>query len=935
LVFATYESYDISSNWQQDSLVTYNNTQYSLKLLGNNSKFLSIPNHEMNSNEVWSVFSKINQSAHYIGFGVSDDTNKLIYIFRGSTLLENMEYEIDYQGAFNNSNWNEFLLPIAQDWFSRYDYYPVINKLIFLNKGSGVVYFDEIYNVTDILPQAPLVSFRYNINPESSQMVNFYSQIDNPNPNESYNYYWQFGDSTYSSEQNPVHIYTNSYHSSFKVNLDVKSSNGKWGRYAADLSIENVESLNPVTLSFVGDIMLARRVNTAIAQGYGDLLFEDCRNQFEESDLSIANLESCLSNSNQMHPTKPIKFKGSPQNAAVLQDNFIDIVSLANNHIYDCLYTGIFDTQSALDNYNIRYSGAGVNEYEASQPIIVNKNGKSLAFLCSSDRNGSYNNYQPFLQAAYNKSGFYNLQPSSLRYQLKNTNNISDFQIALLHSGSEYSLQPGQDYDKTDSSDEDYDDMAPKIDYPHLWDMDLRHFAIDNGADLLINHHSHIVQGFEMYNGKLIAHSLGNFIFDLDRLDTRFSVILNAELHNEGFKSYQIIPFFINNITPKRLNGFAAEKFLNYLQRKSNELNTLLLFDPVNYSAKVIEHPEDFVNSDSTYEKIVSFPGNSNLSNLIFTKKFGDFLKFNNIPNPDLYNYRLGNSTVFFSDFEDPAFNIWSFSDNDISYSTENPFNGNYSIRMNNFNNYAKSVSSTLPFRILSNNPKSVTLSYKTNLINTFSVTVSYQNISNNSTISEESFNLSATPNSWNTVVLDLNPDYEASAYSIKIQAVSSNPDAYICIDCFDVIDWSDWISDFSIEQKIPNPYSYVQIKRNGGNNTIMTELTEAVLIKEVVSSNDNCITQPVQRVFNYPNPFNPETNIRFDLKTNSHVSINIYNVKGQRVNSLFKGILPSGLHSFPWKGLSNSNKPVSSGIYFYEIKTGDYKVTRKMLLIK
>jgi Peptidase family C25/Propeptide_C25/FlgD Ig-like domain len=85
----------------------------------------------------------------------------------------------------------------------------------------------------------------------------------------------------------------------------------------------------------------------------------------------------------------------------------------------------------------------------------------------------------------------------------------------------------------------------------------------------------------------------------------------------------------------------------------------------------------------------------------------------------------------------------------------------------------------------------------------------------------------------------------------------------------------------------------------------------------------------------NAPNPFNPDTTINFDLKEEWHISLEIYNMKGQKVRTLINDQLSSGQHSIVWNGKDDNNKPVSSGIYFYKITTGDFQSTRKMLLMK
>ncbi len=86
----------------------------------------------------------------------------------------------------------------------------------------------------------------------------------------------------------------------------------------------------------------------------------------------------------------------------------------------------------------------------------------------------------------------------------------------------------------------------------------------------------------------------------------------------------------------------------------------------------------------------------------------------------------------------------------------------------------------------------------------------------------------------------------------------------------------------------------------------------------------------------NYPNPFNPETVIKLAVKAdNTPVSINIYNIKGQLVKSLVNGTVESGNHSFVWSGNDNSNRPVSSGVYFYNVKLGELNETHKMIMLK
>jgi len=89
------------------------------------------------------------------------------------------------------------------------------------------------------------------------------------------------------------------------------------------------------------------------------------------------------------------------------------------------------------------------------------------------------------------------------------------------------------------------------------------------------------------------------------------------------------------------------------------------------------------------------------------------------------------------------------------------------------------------------------------------------------------------------------------------------------------------------------------------------------------------------QLVGNYPNPFNPTTTISFSLKEAGIVAIDIFNMKGQLVKTLINEEMTGAYHNVVWNGKDNKNKQVTSGIYFYKMKTGKYQETKKMILMK
>jgi hypothetical protein len=85
----------------------------------------------------------------------------------------------------------------------------------------------------------------------------------------------------------------------------------------------------------------------------------------------------------------------------------------------------------------------------------------------------------------------------------------------------------------------------------------------------------------------------------------------------------------------------------------------------------------------------------------------------------------------------------------------------------------------------------------------------------------------------------------------------------------------------------------------------------------------------------NYPNPFNPVTNIAFSLGEATHVTLEVYNIKGEKVRTLVNKVLAAKNHVITWDGKNNTNKSVASGIYFYKMKAEKYTSTKKMILMK
>jgi len=113
------------------------------------------------------------------------------------------------------------------------------------------------------------------------------------------------------------------------------------------------------------------------------------------------------------------------------------------------------------------------------------------------------------------------------------------------------------------------------------------------------------------------------------------------------------------------------------------------------------------------------------------------------------------------------------------------------------------------------------------------------------------------------------------------------------------------------------------------------SEPSNTITINPLSDDDESTIPTTTNLIGNYPNPFNPETQIVFSLSKESHVEVTIYNLKGQKIKSLINAVKTRGNHRLLWNGTDDNGYPVSSGVYLYRLKTDDYISLRKMILIK
>jgi hypothetical protein len=130
--------------------------------------------------------------------------------------------------------------------------------------------------------------------------------------------------------------------------------------------------------------------------------------------------------------------------------------------------------------------------------------------------------------------------------------------------------------------------------------------------------------------------------------------------------------------------------------------------------------------------------------------------------------------------------------------------------------------------------------------------------------------------------------------------------------------------------------YKFDVYAYSGNDSTVITG-TRQLLVKRSGDLNTESIGIPNSFVLhpNYPNPFNPETHIRFEIPYAGNVDLSIYNLRGMKVKTLYSGQKSAGVYSFKWNGKNDNNQSVSGGVYIYKLQSGKQMQMHKMILLK
>lgn len=284
-------------------------------------------------------------------------------------------------------------------------------------------------------------------------------------------------------------------------------------------------------LAFVGDISLNGKY--CDPKNFSNIFrfFSEVRNFLDERKISllIGNLESPLRGGSRENILKEPRIHTDIKVMESIKLLAPAIFTVANNHIYDCLEEGFIKTKNWLLSNGFGCVGAGIDIEEARRPFRLSKNGNKISifsYVVEDTHPSLPENCGVYLNFLERERALYEIRKEA----------PSAFVIVTLHWGVEFSH------------------------YPSPWQRETARSFIEAGAKLIIGHHPHIIQGFEIWGGGYIFYSLGNFAF-ADILDTSHPVLWTSEqlhggialicIENGEIKNFELIPTYIDNLIVK------------------------------------------------------------------------------------------------------------------------------------------------------------------------------------------------------------------------------------------------------------------------------------------------------------------------------------------------------------------------------------------------
>jgi poly-gamma-glutamate capsule biosynthesis protein CapA/YwtB (metallophosphatase superfamily) len=304
-------------------------------------------------------------------------------------------------------------------------------------------------------------------------------------------------------------------------------------------------------ISAVGDIMLDGTARPEMQRNGYDYAFAGTRDLLRQSHVVIGNLEGPLTHRGNKEADKQYIFRSPPTEVArALQSAGFDVVSLANNHSLDYGVEGMEDTIDSLAGVGILHMGAGNNSREARAPVFVPVGNQMVAFLAYSLT------FPESYWATTKRPGTAFGHEAHIVADVKTAREFADVVVVSFHWGQESKIELRE------------------------YQTRLGRAAIDAGAQAVVGHHPHILQGVERYKGGVILYSLGNYTFGSFSQKARVSAIAHLHFTGSRLSKVRLHPINVLNVDvlfqPQPLNGKAADDVVATLQQLASKQGTAL-----------------------------------------------------------------------------------------------------------------------------------------------------------------------------------------------------------------------------------------------------------------------------------------------------------------------------------------------------------------------
>ncbi len=388
-----------------------------------------------------------------------------------------------------------------------------------------------------------------------------------------------------------------------------------------------------LSFQFGGDVMMGRRYQQPVERSDTPIATTDAGARsivrhiapiMAAADASTVNLETVVGQlpASGAYPAKRFLLQSPPVVLAALDELGVDLVTLGNNHAYDWQGPGVASTIAALDGAGIAWTGAGTTVEQARAGRMIDVRGTKVGVVSATTVNGDFVNDS--LPGADDEKASDVPARDAWQYEARTFGFGKVGDVAYIASAMRRPGVAWSAFEQVESLLDDDQSAAlwasmAKV-YPELQDWVARRghggaapfqsaavtasigemrsqgadlviveihggfqfsdvasefaaraarSAIDAGADLVVGHHPHVLQGFEWYKGHLIAYSLGNFVFDQDFLSTFPSAILRTIFEGDRLIDARVIPLVIDRYQPMPVAGAAATRVIRLINARS------------------------------------------------------------------------------------------------------------------------------------------------------------------------------------------------------------------------------------------------------------------------------------------------------------------------------------------------------------------------------